>query len=498
MPAREATNPESYPPIRDIRLRLARPQLCPWFTFALIAAWIARIWFEQARPWAGATAFISPVAFPFLLLLDRSRRGIWLRYELDSEYRGQYTSFSKCLASLSHCGKVEHKTSQQDVDDPKYHAGADTLFTSNKVTFDAAAPDFLFSNLTFRVLEAGERQFCFLPDAILIINGSHANGVAYRDLTWQLTTAIFPERNRVPTDAIREGTTWRYVNKDGSPDGRFNDNSEIPLMRYAEIRLRSRYGLDETFIISDVQAAKGLGLQLTQMSEHMERLRTRTPRIETRAGTEPSNMAAMPHIPATGIISPSVIEAPPLPANSVLQAQSVFSLPEDLSALDAQISGDMTAKTPVVIMPSASVATPCPSFPVVGAMPIVEVGLPAEPQTTMVGAAARCRPTRTSGMAILSLVAGIVGLFLPMFVLSIIAIISGVVGLRRTKDQGTTGKGIAIAGLTLGAVGTCLSILLTVNIVLLVTEDRRKQSLPEQGHGAGIPTSVPSASGKGR
>lgn len=49
--------------------------------------------------------------------------------------------------------------------------------------------------------------------------------------------------------------TWRYVNKSGGPDRRFKDNVQLPVMNYAELRLRSGSGLDEAFHISNIPAA---------------------------------------------------------------------------------------------------------------------------------------------------------------------------------------------------------------------------------------------------
>jgi uncharacterized membrane protein YvbJ len=60
---------------------------------------------------------------------------------------------------------------------------------------------------------------------------------------------------------------------------------------------------------------------------------------------------------------------------------------------------------------------------------------------------------RTSGMAVASLVLGIVGFFFLGF-LSILAIIFGAIGLSQTgKDPSLKGRGMATAGLVLGIIG---------------------------------------------
>jgi hypothetical protein len=57
----------------------------------------------------------------------------------------------------------------------------------------------------------------------------------------------------------------------------------------------------------------------------------------------------------------------------------------------------------------------------------------------------------SNGMATASLVLGILGFFLP--ILSVLALIFGGIGISKA-NQGAGGKGLAVAGLVLGIVGT--------------------------------------------
>jgi Domain of unknown function (DUF4190)/Uncharacterised protein family UPF0547 len=65
-------------------------------------------------------------------------------------------------------------------------------------------------------------------------------------------------------------------------------------------------------------------------------------------------------------------------------------------------------------------------------------------------------PSRTNGMSIASLVLGIVGLLLFVFfmIVPILAVVFGIVGINQigNSDGGQTGKGLAIAGIVLGAI----------------------------------------------
>jgi hypothetical protein len=70
---------------------------------------------------------------------------------------------------------------------------------------------------------------------------------------------------------------------------------------------------------------------------------------------------------------------------------------------------------------------------------------------------------QSNGMAIASLVCGIVGLIVFGIVLGPLAIIFGGVGLSRA-NRGASGKGMAIAGLVLGCIATVVAIVLIAAI----------------------------------
>ncbi len=65
------------------------------------------------------------------------------------------------------------------------------------------------------------------------------------------------------------------------------------------------------------------------------------------------------------------------------------------------------------------------------------------------------QPARSSTMAIISLVAGIVGFFMLPFIGSLVAVITGHMAKREIRESNGTlsGDGLATAGLILGYVG---------------------------------------------
>lgn len=81
-------------------------------------------------------------------------------------------------------------------------------------------------------------------------------------------------------------------------------------------------------------------------------------------------------------------------------------------------------------------------------------------------------PPKTNGKSIASLVLGILSIVIPYvgFILGIVAIVFSSLSLKEIKRTGEQGKGLSIAGLVCGIIGTVLYgiILLIVIIAILV------------------------------
>src|SRR4029079_2290425 len=54
----------------------------------------------------------------------------------------------------------------------------------------------------------------------------------------------FIEDGSVPRDSQQVDTTWRFVNVNGSPDRRFNNNRQLPIMLYGRLTVTTTGGLN--------------------------------------------------------------------------------------------------------------------------------------------------------------------------------------------------------------------------------------------------------------
>lgn len=86
------------------------------------------------------------------------------------------------------------------------------------------------------------------------------------------------------------------------------------------------------------------------------------------------------------------------------------------------------------------------------------------------------RPSGQNGPAIAALVCGVLGLvffLVPVLglLLAVVALVLGIVGLRRTRDPATAGRGLAIAGIVTGALGTLIGLWWLIGLVGLFTDE---------------------------
>ena len=111
-----------------------------------------------------------------------------------------------------------------------------------------------------------ERSVYFLPDRILIRDGRRYAGMPYQNCRIAGAATRFIESGKIPNDAERVGTTWKYVNKGGGPDRRYKNNPQLPILRYGELALTAEPGFNFIWQTSRATAGPALSGTLTAIS----------------------------------------------------------------------------------------------------------------------------------------------------------------------------------------------------------------------------------------
>ena len=203
---------------------------------------------------------------PWLRLKQRARRSVVVFYEVEDGSGQWFERLAEAWGVLSQAAGLWRMTSQGSLNTTyqrKVNAGANTLVKRDSAAVSLQGPAVLVTNIAVPSVNVGEQSLHFLPDRVLVRAGRRFSEASYAPLTVDCAQTRFIEEGRVPRDAVRVGTTWKYANVGGGPDRRHNNNRELPILGYAELELSTPSGLRWTLQCSNFTAANAAATVLS-------------------------------------------------------------------------------------------------------------------------------------------------------------------------------------------------------------------------------------------
>lgn len=205
----------------------------------------------------------------YIAVRDNVAKTVVLGYQLDAPTEQAYLSLHRAFEHLALCNKGWRIDARGSVLDPKYQAGASSLVDRKGATFGKGLPPYVKSNIDVPFIRSQKSAMYFMPEHLLVYTNNGFGAIAYGNLNFTGVSQRFIESGPVPRDAQIVDKTWRYVNKKGGPDRRFNNNRELPIALYEELRFQSASGLNEVF-----QASRAsLSAAISQAIAGMRRVR---------------------------------------------------------------------------------------------------------------------------------------------------------------------------------------------------------------------------------
>lgn len=237
----------------DLLNEMRRKKNRPRYLYAALAASIAAMWFAFAKllgiwPLVVLTASISLCVYTHLQ--DIVARTVVLFYDFDEGMARAYEGVQSAGKHLATARGFWHVQGQADVHDRRYHAGASNLSTLGDTHISFAAPPFLRTNVDVFSIPVGRQTLYFFPDRLLIADPKGIGAISYKELSVEIIPTRFIEERAVPSDTQVVDQTWRYLNKNGTPDRRFRDNRQLPVCQYSKIHLTTPSGLNEMVMVS--------------------------------------------------------------------------------------------------------------------------------------------------------------------------------------------------------------------------------------------------------
>ncbi|MVN90523.1 DUF4236 domain-containing protein [Mucilaginibacter aquatilis] len=206
---------------------------------------------------------------------DRERFETELHYDMDEKFKNLYNQFSSHFATLSNSARIWQYLNKQHTSDLKRNAGASQLIKRTLIrgiSSNRAPLPYFVTNVAIPSIKLNNLELYFLPERLLVKRGNIFAAVFYKNIKIEGYSSRFIEDESVPRDAQIVDHTWRYVNKRGGPDRRFNNNRQIPICAYSQYEITSNTGIYEVLTTSKqgaMDAFAGFLMQIGNLQSKM-------------------------------------------------------------------------------------------------------------------------------------------------------------------------------------------------------------------------------------
>ncbi len=185
---------------------------------------------------------------------DVTNGTVVLNYSLGPVTDAEFLKLRAAFQKLTSSHRLWHLDASGQISDWKRNAGASSLISKSEAQSLLGSPSKIVCNIAVPTLTSKRKALYFFPDRILVYDRSGVGAVSYSEIQATSTHTRFIEDGFVPSDSPQVGTTWRFVNKSGGPDRRFNNNRQLPILQYGLLAVCSNSGLNELFQTSAPEA----------------------------------------------------------------------------------------------------------------------------------------------------------------------------------------------------------------------------------------------------
>jgi hypothetical protein len=180
-------------------------------------------------------------------------------FNLDDETLNDYIILENTFDKISKSIKIWDITTFQHNDRVRTRSAASKIITREIVQLSKGTLDYIQTKYTPLIFHNANGGDLFIYPGFIIMPSKMNQSFAiidYRDIVFEHHPQPFIETDSVPSDSAVIDYTWRYVNKNGSPDKRFNNNYKIPIVKYYDLNLTSGKGLCESYQFSNAISAE--------------------------------------------------------------------------------------------------------------------------------------------------------------------------------------------------------------------------------------------------
>jgi len=189
-----------------------------------------------------------------------SECNISIETNIDPNTEKQYKVLAESFKNLLTSDYIWNKTKEESNKDSRSSASYNIDRKRTNLCKDKA-----------NIIKSDYDAFCFIKAnrdklylypafAMLYNNQNNFEIVELSELEINFTHTKFHESESLPNDTEVIGSVWLKENNDGSPDKRFKNNYQIPIVRYGELTFSSKTGINEVFIFSNAKLAEAFAI----------------------------------------------------------------------------------------------------------------------------------------------------------------------------------------------------------------------------------------------
>lgn len=192
---------------------------------------------------------------------DQELNFLDLSFTATSDFEQDFILLSDAFETAAGCDMIWDINARFSIDQIASRSFASASVRRERTTLQLKNIPLTNSNYTaLRIENKNGADIYFYPSFAVFYNSQNSQfaAVKYNDLEVTFSQISFCEEEKVPSDSQVVGHTWSKINKDGSRDKRFKDNYQIPIVKYGEIGIKERSGIEERFQFSSISASEAL------------------------------------------------------------------------------------------------------------------------------------------------------------------------------------------------------------------------------------------------
>ena len=182
----------------------------------------------------------------------------YIEYEFDEVEQAKWNQLSATWRAVASSKSLQQITLTAKAKNVRTNAGIQNSVDTIKMSAGGNLPWYIKTNIKPVVFNFKGCKVAIMPDRVLVFNGSKLGAVDYSELKVEITAIGFMETGATPSDSEIIQQVWAYSNNDGSPDKRYANNRQYPVMKYGKICISSPSGLNIQFLCSNEKASDAL------------------------------------------------------------------------------------------------------------------------------------------------------------------------------------------------------------------------------------------------